>query len=150
MAVETLDYTWTDAWLLLSVIYAGRAGEATLDRIIEAGDFINHAIFTHEELRTSLAKLGDGGLVEMTDAAFAPTEKTIQAYSSIAGAARTPVYKEIEALSRFLAVEPERGGALPDSSAAQINLSQQAYEDAARAYMRRSSLLKQRGNIAGA
>jgi hypothetical protein len=40
---KSLEYNWSDAWLLLAMIYAGPEG-ATLERIIEVADGINHAL----------------------------------------------------------------------------------------------------------
>jgi hypothetical protein len=49
---------WSDAWLLLSLIY----GREPLDRqrIRDIGDYINHAIFTDEEVRGGLRRLLEG------------------------------------------------------------------------------------------
>ncbi|HKO41952.1 MAG TPA: hypothetical protein VJU84_01575 [Pyrinomonadaceae bacterium] len=52
MVQDNHRYNWSDAWLLLAIIYAGRDGDATLLRILAAGDFIEHAIFTPDELES--------------------------------------------------------------------------------------------------
>jgi len=48
------SYLWTDAWLLLSIIYASRHEGATLKYIIGYGDALNHAIFRMEEVESGL------------------------------------------------------------------------------------------------
>jgi hypothetical protein len=45
----------TDAWLLLALLYVGEPADRAA--IIETGDFINHAIFTDEELEGGLRRL---------------------------------------------------------------------------------------------
>lgn len=53
---DNITFYDSDAWVLLSVIYAHRAGTATLDKIIGAGDAIIHAIFLPHELAGGLAR----------------------------------------------------------------------------------------------
>ena len=69
-------HNWSDAWLLLAIIYANQNGAATLDRIVAAGDAINHAIFTEAEFESGLARLTRSGLIAETDGHFVPTAKT--------------------------------------------------------------------------
>ncbi len=45
----------SDIWLLLSVQYS--KGSATKEKIIEAGDYINHATFTKEEFNGGIKRL---------------------------------------------------------------------------------------------
>ncbi|MGH9962803.1 MAG: hypothetical protein ACREBC_37755, partial [Pyrinomonadaceae bacterium] len=71
---EPLMPAWaSDAWLLLSIIYAGApADSADRARIIEVGDSINHAIFTDEELEGGLSRLLSGGLIREGNGHFSP------------------------------------------------------------------------------
>jgi hypothetical protein len=57
-----VDRSLTDDWLLRSIRLGGRKG-ATLRDIIAAGDYLNHAIFTKEELRGGLSSLLRAGVV---------------------------------------------------------------------------------------
>lgn len=50
-------YTWADAWVLAAVTMGGGEQGAGLMEIIEAGDVINRAIFTRQQLRCGLARL---------------------------------------------------------------------------------------------
>jgi hypothetical protein len=52
-------FLWSDAWLLLSLIYAREPADR--DHLRAVGDFINHAIFTDEELDSGLARLLQAG-----------------------------------------------------------------------------------------
>jgi hypothetical protein len=55
--------TFTDAWLLFSIALAGGDGGTGLRAVIAAGDYVNHAIFTGDELRGGLSRLTARGWV---------------------------------------------------------------------------------------
>jgi hypothetical protein len=57
------DEVFSDAWLLFSIALAGGDDGASLSRILAAGDYINHAIFTGDELRGGLSRLTARGWV---------------------------------------------------------------------------------------
>ena len=57
-------FTWTDAWVLASVAVAGGLKGGELKDVIAAGDLINRATFTADELRSGLSKLVNAGFVE--------------------------------------------------------------------------------------
>lgn len=64
----------SDIWLLLAIAAGGREGEAGYRDIIGAGDMINHAIFTHEELESGLYKLREHQLIIQTENGFVTTD----------------------------------------------------------------------------
>jgi len=64
----------SDAWLLLSIIYASRFPPVTLAKIQSAADFIRHTFLTHEELNLGLKRLIENGLVRKAGEAFYPAE----------------------------------------------------------------------------
>ena len=64
-----IKFNWSDAWLLLSVIYAGGEG-ADLERIISVGDGIEHAIFNPDELESGLARLVSSGHIKEKNGIF--------------------------------------------------------------------------------
>jgi DNA-binding PadR family transcriptional regulator len=71
-AVE--KWTTSDAWFAAALATIGEP--TTLDRIIEAGDAINHAIFTPTEIQQAVRRLEGSGLVEVTpDREFQLTAK---------------------------------------------------------------------------
>ena len=72
-----IQFHWSDAWLLLAIVYASRTGDASLDKIIAAGDAINHSIFTPSELESGLARLVAGGYIEQKVGVFSPCLKTL-------------------------------------------------------------------------
>jgi hypothetical protein len=77
------DFESSDAWLLLAIKYAQeKDAGASVDAIVKAGDFINHAIFTDEELNEGLKRLKSagylleiGGLISVSDKFHASWEE---------------------------------------------------------------------------
>lgn len=64
---EELEYWWSDAWLLQSIVYACHSGPASIDEIIIVGDALNHAIFTYAEIDTGLVRLTAGDWITEAD-----------------------------------------------------------------------------------
>ena len=57
------DLSRSRAWVLVSVALASRDGPAPLDRVVMAGDYVDHAVFTADELADGLGWLLASGLV---------------------------------------------------------------------------------------
>jgi hypothetical protein len=68
-------FAWSDAWLLLAIGYAAQKGPSRLPRVIAAGDYIQHAIMTWEEVDGGLHRLGDAGLVKVRNQKILLTPK---------------------------------------------------------------------------
>ena len=93
------DFVWSDAWLLLSLIY----GKGALDRqrIRDIGDFINHAVFTDAELEGGLKRLQNCGLIRRAGKKFAASSGVMNWYAKeIKGKSRTYVFKDFERVSK--------------------------------------------------
>ena len=86
-----MNWTWSDAWLLISIDMASDNGGADPEGIIRAGDRINHAIFTSEELKTGLGKLTSAGYIKMEDSKFYTTEKFKEVYEKLGVQPKTPL-----------------------------------------------------------
>jgi hypothetical protein len=82
MATRPTAWQQSDAWVLLAVIHAAGEGCASLDWIVGVGDYLNHAIFLHEELAGGLDRLVSGGLVQHQQSGFAPTAVALSAHRS--------------------------------------------------------------------
>lgn len=54
----------SDAWLFQAAALAARLGSTTLAHVIGAGDALQHAIFTKEELDGGISRLRRAGYVE--------------------------------------------------------------------------------------
>jgi len=101
MADGSVKYVRSDAWLLLAILYAGREGGASLDQVNAAGDFINHAIFTADELEGGLNRLSAGGFIKERQGLFSATGKVLKAYRKTTTPRRSAL-KELEDIERFL------------------------------------------------
>jgi phosphopentomutase len=100
--VKKITYYNSDAWVLLAIIYACKAGEGTLDKIIGAGDAINTAIFLPRELEGGLARLVAGGYVTESNGKFTATEKALD-YSA-SPKKRQAIFNELSDVQTMLAV----------------------------------------------
>ena len=96
-------FVWSDAWLLLAILYA--RGPANRAKIKEIGDFINHAIFTDEELEGGLERLKRTGHVIEADGRFQPSPAVSSWYENVSPK-RSYVYKDLERVEGFLSVTP--------------------------------------------
>ena len=74
-------YNSSDVRLLLAIVCASGDKAATLDKIIAAGDQINHAVFNEDELESGLARLTAGGFIREKDNVFSAASKVKRAYS---------------------------------------------------------------------
>lgn len=107
MKDKAATYRPSDAWLLLAILYASReAGGASLEQVTTAGDYINHAIFTEDELEGGLSRLSAGGFIKRESGLFSITDKVLQAYEKT-HTPRRYVYKELEDMVRFLNIQPD-------------------------------------------
>jgi hypothetical protein len=94
------EYNWSDAWLLLAVIYAGPEG-ATLERIIEVGNGIEHAIFNPDELESGLARLTAGGHLQEKAGVFFATSGVMTGYQKTTSLRRS-IQKELSDIEKYL------------------------------------------------
>jgi hypothetical protein len=127
-------HNWSDAWLLLAMLYANQKGNATLAGIIGAGDAINVAIFTPAELESGLARLTGSGFIEENAGLFIPTKKT-QLETKL-GHTRRSMHDELKDVAKLLGCP-----SAIDDQPSQDNLrypgfSISVYEDAVETYRR--------------
>jgi hypothetical protein len=105
MKESEIAYRWTDAWLLLAIIYSSGRKPAILKDIVGAGDAINHAIFNDEEFESGLYRLTQGGWVAESPPGFRPTEKTDRAFRSIRSKG-LGMFDENKELEKVLGAKP--------------------------------------------
>lgn len=91
-----------DSWILLAVLFCTQGGEGTLDRIIGAADFINHAIPTLEELHGALNRLYAGRLITWCTGAAAPTDDALSLLRKAETKPRQGVYTTWQRMRRLL------------------------------------------------
>ena len=124
------EYCWSDAWLLLAIIYSGGSSGTNLRHIISAGDYINHALFTLDELRSGLIRLTTGGFIREQDGNFAATEITLESYRHTTSPRRAAL-KEIADFEELL----KASGAIDlNSHQKPLRLSKKSYDKAVKEY----------------
>jgi hypothetical protein len=94
---------WSDAWLLLALIYASQKGPVDRGQISEAGDYINRAVFTDEEFCGGIARLKARGHVIEGEGRFRPSPGVLEWYRSSCPA-RGSVHRELKRVEDFLRV----------------------------------------------
>lgn len=93
---------FTDAWILLSIALTARPDGADLRGIIAAGDYINHAIFTGDELRGGLTRLTARGWVMHDGSCFSLMGKARELSDTLHSSRQSVsrALKEFERLAR--------------------------------------------------
>ncbi len=99
------EFTWSDAWVLAAVAVGGGSRGAALQQIIEAGEVINRAIFTPQELRRGLAKLAHEGHVRVQDRSFVVAGEALAAFEQMPRA-RLSSYDVMQFFEDFLQAAP--------------------------------------------
>ncbi len=105
----TPEFTWSDAWVLAAVTVGGGNRGAALREIIEAGDLINRAILTPQELRRGLAKLVHAGHVAVDGDSFVITGRARLAHEFFSAKARSS-YDLLQFFEDFLEALPYPAG----------------------------------------
>jgi len=96
-----LKRRWSDAWILLAVIYASREKPARLVDVIAAADFIQHAIVTYREMQGALGRLTAGGYITEDNGMLGQTAKTTRFYQTLREQ-RSNVRKDEQAVAEFI------------------------------------------------
>jgi hypothetical protein len=99
MPQDKAYFPWTDAWLLLSLIYSREPADR--ERINSIGEYINHAIFTDEEVEGGLARLRAAEYVVEEGESYAASPAVLDWYDR-AGPKRRYVHKDQERVREFL------------------------------------------------
>lgn len=133
MARHKYRYNWSDAWLLLAIVYAGR-GKATLEKIIAVGDGIEHAIFNADELESGLARLTAGGFIREKNGVFSATTKVMKSYAKTT-TPRRAIHKELEDMEKLLGAAPFASAQPSDNSLKYDGFSQVRFDEAIKAYL---------------
>ena len=68
-----MTWSWSDAWLLTAA-YITQENPVSLRSLFAAGDSINHAIFTDEEIDNGLTRLEAAGLARLDGETIVLTE----------------------------------------------------------------------------
>lgn len=137
---------WSDAWVLLAIIYAGKGKPASLAAVVAAADYIQHAVLVFEEMEGALARLTESGYVVFADGCLTPTDEVFAHYKSISSP-RGKVLDELESLRQFIEATSWRPGAKPqeaNAGAAFPALSRDAFKRAVDGYIGHETQQKRR------
>jgi hypothetical protein len=131
-----IEYRWTDAWLLLAIIYESGEKPVTLKDIVGAGDMINHAIFTDEEFESGLYRLTQGEWIAESPPGFRATEKTNRAFRSIRakGLGAFDEKKEVEKVIGAKPWQPNEPIPHPENQFSYPGFSREALDKATKQY----------------
>ena len=97
-----MRYRWTDAWLLAAIAEASKDQPAQLWQIIAAGEMLNHALFTDEEIESGVARLAQGGWIAETNGQFSVTNQFRRKNIKIKG------WDSVETIEKLLDAEPRQ------------------------------------------
>lgn len=135
MGKNNSEYNWSDAWLLLAVIYAGNEG-ANLERIIEVGDGIEHAIFNPDELESGLARLTSGGYINEKNGIFSATPKVLKAFLKTTSP-RSYIHKDLERIEKLIGAASATSDQPHSNNLKYAGFSMAAYSEAVNRYLER-------------
>lgn len=129
-------FAWSDAWVFAALAsFANETRHVDFGLLIAAGDLLNHAIFTREEIQQALSKLHARGLVDVRDATVIVTPSATGLHEKIKtmrGGMFTVVDNTLKVLNSPRTKMPPIGPT-PDVSFLTNELLKRAYE----AYKRR-------------
>ena|SRR5882672_3179885 len=99
-----MTFEYSDAWLLQSIKLSENGDKgATLIDIIQAADYINHAILTNSEFTTGTKKLKSIGLITEKDKRLETTDKFNEWWTKRYGQKnRISVLKTLEEIEKYL------------------------------------------------
>ena len=127
---------WSDAWILLAIIYASRSRKAApLSNIIASGDYINHAILTRGELETGLARLINAGYVVQNELGFVPT-KTVASFWASSASKESRVTEALNSVCSFIGASEWKPEPLPETTS-ELYVPDAAYRKAVETYLQR-------------
>jgi hypothetical protein len=72
-----VNWSWSDAWLLIAA-YSTQENPVSLRGLIGAGDGINHAIFTDNELDQGMTRLTAAGLARLEGETILLTDEAVR------------------------------------------------------------------------
>lgn len=104
MGANEAPFVWSDAWVLLSLIYA--RVPSTRPHLRSVGDHINHAVFTEEELEGGIQRLQAAGYATEENDLIQPTQSVLTWYDNAGSAKRRYVRSDMKRVEMFLGLRP--------------------------------------------
>jgi hypothetical protein len=129
-----MNWTWSDAWLLTAA-YVTQENPVSLRGLIGAGDGINHAIFTDDEIDHGLTRLTAAGLARMEGETIVLTDEAIRLCEE---AVKTPYMfestKKVESALRKIDLTDKEFESVEVPKPAIVAAIEQYHKDFARMY----------------
>jgi hypothetical protein len=99
------EYTSEDAWFLLAAKYAqGKKDFASKKNIVEAGDYINHAIFLESEIDHAITVLSNAGLLQVNGDNFSIGPSFAKLWEKSDAEKHRSVQKQLEKLKHAMGI----------------------------------------------
>ena len=136
MGKNNSEHNWSDAWLLLAIIYSGKEG-ANLERIIEVGDGIEHAIFNPDELESGLARLTANGYIREKNGVFYATPRVLKAFLKTTPT-RSYIHKDLERIEKLIGAASAVSDQPHSNDLKYPGFSMAAYTEAVNNYIERA------------
>jgi hypothetical protein len=137
MGKQKIEHNWSDAWLLLAIIYAGKEG-ANLERIIEVGDGIDHSIFNPDELESGLARLSANGYIREKHGVFSAKSKVMTAFLKTTSP-RSYIHKDLERIEKLIGAASYSSDQPHRNNLKYPGFSMAAYTEAVSRYIERAT-----------
>lgn len=92
------DEKLVTAWVLLALVYGGGRERASIDSIISAGDYLNHAILSYEEINEGLAYLLRRGMIARVGKEYQLEGEIANRYDQLKSRRVSLYWKETDAI----------------------------------------------------
>jgi hypothetical protein len=130
-----MNWAWSDAWLLTAA-YSTQENPVSLRGLIGAGDSINHALFTDDEIDHGLTRLTAAGLARFEGEKIVLTEDAVRLCEE---AVKTTPYmfeatKKVEAALRKIDLSDKEPEPVEVPKPAVVAAIEQYHRDFAREY----------------
>jgi hypothetical protein len=138
MTQQSENFSWADAWIVVAILfYQNRAAPIDLTALIEAGDTINHAIFTQGELEHGLRRLITAGYVTYEGGGYRVSGK-VQTALQLLGSP----HRQIEEMKKLLGVSGSYASYQPPPADSEQYISAATYRFALDSYLTRMKALR--------
>jgi hypothetical protein len=131
--MSALKFQSSDTWILVALLRATEPGtRATLSELIRAGDSVNHAVLTRDELEAGFNRLVAAGHASASPAGYAPSE-AIREFWEKQTKSWGSLYKSWQQLGNHIGAETKSIDGLPNTDTEQY-VSKVAYQAAVAGY----------------
>lgn len=130
-----IQFTWADAWLLMSILYS-KKDDRTFDiaDVVRTADVINHAMIMHSEIDEGIERLILGGYLSFDCNHLMLTDKSLQLNEKV-NKRKLSMTKEFEYIEKLLKAIPYTKDYKINPTCSGKYISKQEYEKAIKSYL---------------